>query len=94
MDNPQTKTISETADMLQVPVVTIRHFCNRGLVPHVRRNAKHQRIFEPWQIDLLQILVGMKQAGFRPRELRRYSALYRQGGKTSAPAAAPPSSYC
>lgn len=80
----QTKTILEVANLLQIPRNTVRNFCNRGLVPHVRRDAKHQRIFEPWQVDLLGILINMRQAGFRSRELKRYSALYRQGSKTSA----------
>lgn len=69
--------------MLQVSTQTVRRFCNQGLIPHVRRGRNHRRILESWQIDLLRILLSMKQAGFTPKELRQYSRLYRQGEATA-----------
>ena len=38
----------------------------------------------PAQVDLLEIFLQMRQAGFRPKELRQYSRLYRQGSSTGA----------
>ena len=80
MEEQQTvKNISKT---LGIPKYTISNFCNQGLIPHVRRNSKGFRVLEPWQVDLLQILLGMKQAGFAHKEIRQYSRLFRQGKQT------------
>lgn len=77
-------TVAQASEILHVKYSTVRSFLDRGLVPHVRRDAKKNRILEPWQVDLLQILISMKQAGFSSKELRRYSRLFRQGRQTQA----------
>lgn len=76
-------TIKEVCRQLNVPRHTVSHFCERGFIPHVRRNRKGFRVLEPWQIDLLNILIKMKQAGFDAKQLRQYSRLYRQGEATA-----------
>ncbi len=77
-------TIKDASESLGVPKYSITNLCNQGLIPHVRRDQRHRRILEPWQVDLVQVLLGMKQAGFRPKDIRQYSRLYRQGPSTEA----------
>lgn len=78
----QEYTITEVGQQLGVSPKVVRRFCNAGLVPHVNRNRRHYRVFEPWQIDLLNILMNMEQAGFTSKEIRQYSRFYRQGKQT------------
>lgn len=78
------QTTAEAAQSLSTTTQTIRRLCNQGLIPHVRRDQRHRRILEPWQVDLAQVLLGMKQAGFRSKEIRQYSRLYRQGPSSEA----------
>jgi len=83
MQENQTQTTVEAAQTLKTTTQTIRRLCSQGLIPHVRRDQNHHRILEPWQVDLARILLGMKQVGFRPKEIRQYSRLFRQGEQTA-----------
>ncbi len=77
-------SLKEASEQLSVPLAKVRHLCNSGLIPGVRRNAYGHRLLSPAQVDLLEIFLQMRQAGFRPKELRQYSRLYRQGSSTGA----------
>lgn len=75
-------SVDEASRRLQVSSYTIRHFCDSGYIPHVRRNRKYQRVLTPAQFELLAILVKMKQSGFKKSEIKRYAKLARQGQTT------------
>lgn len=77
-------SLKEASEQLSVPLAKVRHLCNSGLIPGVRRNAYGHRLLSSAQVDLLEIFLQMRQAGFRPKELRQYSRLYRQGSSTGA----------
>ena len=77
-------SLKEASEQLSVPLAKVRHLCNSGLIPGVRRNAYGHRLLSPAQVDLLEIFLQMRQAGFRPKELRQYSRLNRQGSSTGA----------
>ncbi len=79
--NKSQLTVSDVSKKLGVPKYTITNLCSRGLVPRVKR-SNGSRVLEPWQVDLIAVLLGMKQAGFRPKEIRQYSRLFRQGKQT------------
>lgn len=82
MNETAPQTIAEVAKTLRVPTYVVRNLCDHGLIPHLRRNHRGFRVFEPWQVDLLQVLLSMKRAGFDRKELRKYSKLCRQGAQT------------
>lgn len=84
MDKTETYTVKQAAEILATTPRTIRYFCDRGLIPHLRRGRNYYRLLNAEQLDLLRILLGMKQAGFAPSDLRRYSRLVRQGDQTAA----------
>lgn len=84
MDQTGIITLTVAAEQLEVPIWKIRSFCNSGFIPHVRRNRQGYRLLEPWQVNLLQVLIGLERCGCTRRELRKYSALYRQGDSTLA----------
>lgn len=77
-------SLKEASEQLSAPLAKIRHLCNSGLIPGVRRNSYGHRRLNAAQVELLAILLQMRQAGFRPKELRQYSRLYRQGPTTEA----------
>lgn len=78
------RSVKEVSESLGVQKYTVSRLCNQGLIPHVHRDGNGHRILEPWQIDLIAVLLGMKQAGFRPREIRQYAHLFRQGKQTES----------
>lgn len=75
-------SMQEAAEKLGIQPYIMRHFCNKGLIPGVRRNKRGYRILTQSQIDFAAILVGMKQSGFSTTEIRQYSRLYRHGDST------------
>lgn len=79
MESEELISIAEACKRLNTSVYTVRHFCDRGYIPHVRRNRNYQRVLSPEQFELLAILVQMKQFGFPRSDIRRYAKLSRQG---------------
>lgn len=75
--------INAVAKKFNITAVTVRRLCNQGLIPHVKRDRNGRRILNSWQVDLIAVLLGMKQAGFRPKEIRQYARLFRQGKQTA-----------
>ena len=82
MDENRTLSIKETSEILQCNINTVRNYLRLGYVPNVRINKNRHRILQPWQVDLLAVLLGMKQAGFTSKQIRQYSRLFRQGKRT------------
>ena len=74
--------ITDVAAMLNVKPHVVRYFCNKGLIPGVRRNRRGHRVLDASQLELAKILLQMKQAGFTTTEIRQYSRLYREGDST------------
>ena len=74
--------VAEASKRLEASIHTIRHFCDSGYIPHVKRNHKYQRILTPAQFELLAVLVRMRKAGFTKSEIKRYAKLARQGETT------------
>lgn len=77
-------SISEACQKLEASIYVIRHFCDSGYIPHIKRNHKYQRVLNPAQFELLSILVKMKQSGFAKSEIKRYAKLARQGSATES----------
>lgn len=84
MNSEDLITTVEASKKLEVSARAIRHFCDSGYIPHVRRNRKYQRVLTPAQFELLTILVKMKQSGFKKSEIKRYVKLARQGRATES----------
>lgn len=75
--------ISEVSQRLGCSVQSIRRLCNYGLIPHVKRGTNHKRVFNDEQVELISILMGMRACGFRTKDLRHFSRLYREGPSTA-----------
>ena len=75
-------TIKDACAKLGVSSYALRRLCNSGLIPNIRRNQRGFRVLEDWQIDYARTLLGLKQAGFKQAELKKYTRLFRQGNET------------
>ncbi len=83
MQQEDSISIAEAHKRLDTSIYVIRHFCDAGYIPHVKRNHKYQRVLTPDQFELLAILVKMRQAGFTKSEIKRYAKLSRLGQSTA-----------
>lgn len=79
MDIQRYYTIGQACDELHVSVYTIRRFCNRGLVPSIKRAKNGRRVFTPEQITWLKTLIHLRESGLSTAELKKYVALCRSG---------------
>ena len=75
--------LSEAAQQIGAKTSTVRSICSRGLIPHLKRNARGQWVLNEQQVQLLRTICMMKQADFAPKEIRQFSRLYRQGDSTT-----------
>lgn len=82
MNQEQLIIANSMAEELGVSTRTLRHFCDSGYIPHIKRNHKYQRILTQEQFKLLTILVRMRQTGFSKAEIKRYAKLARLGKAT------------
>ena len=75
-------TLSEASKMSGISAKALRSLCIAGLLPGVKRNRRGHRILTEAQVNLAEVLIKMREGGFKPRELRKYSRLYRGGAST------------
>lgn len=71
--------INEVAQRIGLPVTTIRYYDREGLLPDVKRSEGGQREFSDEDIQLLQVIGCLKRTNMSLKDIRRFSALVRQG---------------
>lgn len=74
--------INEVAQMIGLPVTTIRYYDREGLLPDVRRSEGGQREFSDEDVHLLHLIECLKRTNMPIKDIRRFSALVRQGDAT------------
>jgi len=72
-------SVGEVTELLSVSRSAVLRLCRTGLVPAVRRDRRYHRVFTDQQITHIRIILGLRQAGLKTPELRRYTRLVRQG---------------
>ena len=65
-------TIGQVSEKYGIPTLRIRYFCKHGLVLHVRRNSRRERIFNLAQCELIGILYHLYECGLSVKELKKY----------------------
>lgn len=76
-------TTKQVGERLGISPHTIRFYCNKGLVAHVRRSRNGYRLFTEQQVDWLKTLVCLSRCGFSVPEMKRYTGLCRNGVGTA-----------
>lgn len=57
----------------------LKFYCNKGLVPNVKRDAGNRRVFDERDLAWIESLGCLKRCGLSIEEMRRYVALCLQG---------------
>ncbi|GJM48079.1 MerR family transcriptional regulator [Weissella soli] len=79
----QRYTMQEVSEYFQIPTSTIRFYDKQGLLPLVERNATGQRVFPPVQMDLLQLIIHLKETDMSLRDIQKYMELVQAGDRTA-----------
>ncbi|GLB46126.1 hypothetical protein WR164_01050 [Philodulcilactobacillus myokoensis] len=74
--------IKEAAKKVGMNENTIRYYTDQGLVPSVKRDANHHRLFDQASLNWLIGDHRMRAAGMSIRELRYYVKLCLKGNST------------
>ena len=61
---------------------TLKFYCNEGLIPNVKRDHNHRRIFDQKDIKWIKDLTCLKKCGMRIQEMKAYLDLCLQGPST------------
>lgn len=80
--NEQKYTIQEASKRLNVASGVVRRLCNSGLIPYVKRSRAGYRMLNESQLGHARIILGLRNAGLKKSELKRYTNLVRQGHET------------
>lgn len=69
---PKTYTIRQASDLLSIKTGTLRHYCNLGLIPGLKRNRAGQRIFSEEQFNQLRNIAYFFRCELTSREIKKY----------------------
>lgn len=58
---------------------TLKYYCNRGLVPHVKRNSSNHRVFDDNDIAWVKSLICLRKCGMSIAQMKEYLDLCLQG---------------
>lgn len=80
-DLPETMTIAEVADLLDISPHTLRYYERAGLV-EVARDGNGHRVYDAGAVRRLVFLTRMRLSGMPMRDLQHYISLVDAGGHT------------
>lgn len=75
-------TTKQARELLGLSADAMRAYLIRGLIPNLKRSRTGRIMLTEWQLDWLQVLTGLRRAGFTMEELKQYTRLCRRGEKT------------
>lgn len=78
-------TVSEASHKLGIPSSTIRFYDKQGLLPFVARSAGGIRMFTDADIERLQDILMLKDAGFAVKEIAQFVRLEDEGDSSLSP---------
>ena len=75
-------TMMQTCRETNMTYQALKHYCNEGLVPNVKRDSNNRRVFDERDIKWIKDLTCMKKCGMSIQEMKEYLALCLQGPAT------------
>lgn len=75
-------TMTEVCEQTGLPYQTLKFYCNQGLVPHVKRDARNRRIFDEKCLAWVKDLSCLKRCGLSIAEMKEYLELCLDGEPT------------
>ena len=61
---------------------TLKFYCNKGLVPNVKRDKNNRRVFDERDVEWIRSLGCLKRCGMSIDEMRRYVDLCLEGERS------------
>ena len=77
-------TMKEVSGMTGLSYDTLKFYCNEGLIPNVKRDARNYRVFDEQDIAWIKALLCLRKCGMSIKEMKVFLDLCLQG-ETSIP---------
>lgn len=75
-------SMKETCKIVGMSYQTLKFYCNKGLIPNVKRDKNNYRIFDDNNIGWIKSLSCLKKCGMSIEEIKQYLALCLIGEST------------
>ena len=72
-------TIKEVTQRLGMTVHTVRHYCDKGLVPNLHHDENGNRLFDEESINWLRAAQFLRNSGSTIAEIKHYFDLCQEG---------------
>lgn len=77
-------SMKETCKQVNMSYETLKFYCNKGLIPNVKRDQNNFRVFDEKDIAWIKSLVCLKKCGFSIQDMKIYLKMCLDGPKTIA----------
>lgn len=77
-------SMKETCKQVNMSYETLKFYCNKGLIPNVKRDQNNFRVFNEKDIAWIKSLVCLKKCGFSIQDMKVYLKMCLDGPKTIA----------
>lgn len=68
-------SMKETCQLADLSYQTLKFYCNEGLIPNVKRDSNHYRVFDDRDLAWIQGLKCLKKCGMSLKEMKAYMQL-------------------
>ncbi|MCI9111404.1 MAG: MerR family transcriptional regulator [Eubacterium sp.] len=75
-------TMKDVCKQVNMPYETLKFYCNKGLVPNVKRDNNNYRIFDENDVAWIKSLICLKNCGMSIQEMKEYLDLCLDGPST------------
>ena len=75
-------TMMEVCRQANMTYQTLKFYCNKGLVPNVKRDKNNRRVFDEHDLEWVKSLVCLKKCGMSIDEMYTYLQLCLEGKKS------------
>lgn len=75
-------TIKYVCETLHLTIHTVRHYCDKGLVPNLKYDQYGNRLFDEESLHWLQAAVFLKESGLSLNEIKHFFDLCLKGKET------------
>ena len=75
-------TMMQTCREVGMTYQTLKFYCNKGLVPNVKRDKNNRRVFDERDLEWIRSLGCLKRCGLSIEEMQHYVALCLQGERS------------
>lgn len=72
-------SMKEACESCGLPYETLKFYCNKGLVPNVKRDEANRRVFDDRDIAWINSLACLKRCGMTITEMQEYVQLCLKG---------------